>query len=122
MLISVLRAKLHRVRVTTTEPDYEGSLSVDEVLLERAGLLPNERVLVANVANGERFETYLIPAPTGSGEVCVNGAAARLAQPGDLIIVMAFAQMSSDEARDFRPTVVSVDEHNRPLDATEDGT
>jgi len=122
MLISVLRVKLHRVRVTGTEPGYEGSLSVDEALLERAGLLANERVLVANLANGERFETYLIPAPAGSGEVCINGAAARLAQPGDLIIAMAFAQMAPEEARDFQPTVVRVDERNRPLEPTEEVT
>jgi len=112
MLISVLRVKLHRVRVTGTEPGYEGSLSVDEALLERAGLL----------ANGERFETYHIPAPAGSGEVCINGAAARLAQPGDLIIAMAFAQMAPEEARDFQPTVVRVDERNRPLEPTEEVT
>ena len=120
MRVSVLRPKLHRIRVTTTAPGYEGSLSVDEVLLERAGLLLNERVLVANLANGERFETYLIPAPAGGGEICVNGAAALLPSPGDCLIVMASGQTSLEEARQYQPTVVRVDERNRPLGSSED--
>jgi len=116
MLVSVLRAKLHRVRVTSTALNYEGSLTVDEALLKRAGLLPHERVLVANLSNGARFETYLLAAAAGSGEVRVNGAAARLARPGDLLIVMAFAWVGPEEAATLEPVVVRVDEHNRPLE------
>lgn len=120
MLISVLRAKLHRVRVTSTALNYDGSLAVDEALLERAGLVPYERVLVANLATGVRFETYLLSAAAGSGEVRVNGAAARLARPGDRLIVMAFAWVSPEEARHLEPTVVRVDEDNQPLEPGEE--
>ena len=120
MLVTVLRAKLHRLRVTATALNYEGSLTVDQALLERAGMLLHERVLVSNLSTGTRFDTYLIPAPADSGEACVNGAAARLAHPGDFLIVMAFAQMSPEEARKLQPTVVQVDEHNHPLEPREE--
>ena len=97
MWISVLRAKLHHVVVTETRLDYVGSLSVDAAFLEEAGLYPYERVDIYNVTNGARFSTYIIPAPTGSRIIGVNGAAARLAQVGDRLIVVAFAWVRPDE-------------------------
>mgnify|MGYP001141016024 CR=1 FL=1 len=117
MLVTVLRAKVHRLRVTATALNYEGPLCVDEAILKHAGMLVHERVLVSNLSTGTRFDTYLIPTPAGSGQVCVNGAAARLAHPGDLLIVMTFAEMSPEEAEQFRPSIVQVDEQNRPLAA-----
>ena len=108
----LLRAKIHRARVTRVDPDYEGSITVDRALLEAADIAEYERVLVADVANGARFETYAVPAPAGSGEVAVNGAAARLVSVGDPLIVMAFGLAGEGEA--VRPRVVLVDEGNRP--------
>lgn len=113
---TMLGGKIHRATVTEACVDYEGSISVDAALLEAAGILPNEQVHVWDVANGARFTTYAIPAPPGSGAVCVNGAAARLVSPGDLVIVAAFVELEEAEARGWEPRVVFVDERNRPLD------
>ena len=112
----MLHAKIHRARVTETALDYEGSITIDPALLEAAAIRPYEKVLVANVANGERFETYAIEGRHGAGEVCLNGAAARLAQAGDRVIVMAFAEVDEEYlSEDWRPRVVQVDENNSPL-------
>ena len=111
----LLRGKIHRATVTATDMGYEGSLTVDAALLAAADIAPYERVLVADVTNGQRFETYVIPATAGSGAVVVNGAAARLAAPGDVIIVMAFAQVDEREVPLVRPRVVVVGDGNRPL-------
>lgn len=89
-----------------------GSITIDAALMEQAGILPDERVQVVNNNNGERFETYTIPGPRNSGVICLNGAAARLAQPGDIVIIMAYAFFSEDEAKQYKPTVVMVDEKN----------
>jgi len=114
MQLTLLKGKIHRAAVTQCDLHYEGSISVDAALMERAGILPHEQVDVLNINNGERFTTYAIPAPAGSGTVGVNGAAARLAQKGDLVIIIAYARMEEAEAKSFQPRVVLVDAANRP--------
>lgn len=113
MLREMLRAKVHRPTVTETNIDYEGSLTLDVGLMKEAGLLPYERVDVYNCDNGARFSTYLIEGEKGSGEVCINGAAARLARPGDRVIIAAYASLTPEEIATHRPTVVLVDRSNR---------
>jgi aspartate 1-decarboxylase len=115
MELTLLKGKIHRAAVTQCDLHYEGSISVDSALLERAGILPHEQVDVLNINNGERFTTYAIPAPAGSGMIGINGAAARLAQKGDLVIIIVYARMAEAEAKSFVPRVVLVDEANRPL-------
>lgn len=110
----MLSAKLHRLHLTGADPDYEGSIAIDNNLLELAGIIPYEMVHVWNVTNGERLETYAIKAPAGSGEVALNGAAALRGKPGDIIIVATFAPMDEIKARRHEPVVIFVDEHNRP--------
>ncbi len=113
----MLHAKIHRVRVTETALDYVGSITLDPDLLEAAGIMPNEKVLVANVSTGARGETYAIEGARGSGEVCLNGAAARLAHIGDLVIVMAFAVVDNAELEtSWKPRIVHVDENNKPIE------
>ena len=113
MLLNMLKGKIHCARVTEANLQYMGSITIDEELMERAGILPNERVQVVDNNNGARLETYTIPGPRGSGVICLNGAAARCVQPGDVVIIMAYALFSEEEARSFRPSVVMVDEKNR---------
>ncbi len=110
----MFRGKLHRLHVTDADLFYEGSITLDAELLQAAGLLPYEKVQVVNVNNGARLETYTIPGERGSRIVCLNGPAARLAQRGDEVIVIAYAQMTPEEARHHRPRVVLVDENNDP--------
>jgi aspartate 1-decarboxylase len=112
MTISMLKAKLHRLRVTEADLYYEGSITVDEELLDTAGLLPYEKVQVVNVNNGHRLETYTIPGEAGERAVCLNGPAARLAAPGDEVIVIAYADLTPSEAQQHHPRVVLVDEDN----------
>ncbi|MGN0853537.1 MAG: aspartate 1-decarboxylase [Kiritimatiellia bacterium] len=114
MTVSLLRAKLHRIRVTQACLDYVGSLTVDEDLMTAAGLFGNEKILCADVENGNRFETYVIPGPRGSGVCCLNGAAAHMGKVGDRLIVMAFGQFTPEEAARHRPNVVFLDARNRP--------
>ena len=115
MTVTLLRAKLHRIRVTEACLDYVGSLTVDRDLMDAVGLFANEKILCANVENGERFETYVIPGPRGSGVCCLNGAAAaHKGKIGDRLIVMAFGQFSPEEAACHQPTVVFLDEKNVP--------
>jgi len=106
------KSKIHRATVTEVNLDYEGSISIDRRLMEAADLLPYEKVQVANLHNGSRADTYVIPGPPGSGEICLNGAMARLAQKGDLVIIISYAVMSEEEARSYKPKVVLVDERN----------
>lgn len=113
MLRTMFKSKIHRATVTHAELHYVGSLTVDQDLLDAADLLPGEQVSVVDIANGNRFETYLIPGERGSGVIGVNGAAAHLAGVGDLVIVMSYAQMDDAEARSFVPSVVHVDAANR---------
>jgi aspartate 1-decarboxylase len=110
MMITVLKSKVHNARVTSCNVEYEGSLSLDESLIRQANMVPYEKVLVVNVSNGERFETYLIPAPAGSKEVGLNGAAARLAVVGDPVIIMSFAMKDPNEQ--VNATILIMDEHN----------
>jgi aspartate 1-decarboxylase len=112
MLLTLLKAKLHRATVTQADLDYEGSIAIDRDLLEAAGILPNEQVDVLNIANGARFTTYAIEAPRGSKVIGVNGAAARLVQPHDKVIIVAYCQMPAEEARNYAPTVVLLGDDN----------
>jgi len=113
MLRTMFTSKIHRATVTHADLHYVGSLTVDQDLLDAADLLPGQQVSVVDIANGSRFETYLIPGERGSGVIGVNGAAAHLAHVGDLVIVMAYGQMDDTEARSYVPRVVHVDEGNR---------
>ena len=114
MLLTLLKGKIHRATVTQCDLHYEGSISVDSALLERSGILPHEQVDVLNINNGQRFTTYAIPAAAGSGVIGINGAAARLAQNGDLVIIVAYARMEEAEAKTFQPRVLLVDSNNKP--------
>ncbi|MEM6313986.1 MAG: aspartate 1-decarboxylase [Planctomycetota bacterium] len=113
MLLELLKAKIHRATVTFTDVDYPGSITIDQNLLDAAGMLVNEKVLVADCDNGERFETYVIPGPRGEGTIGVNGAAARLSGIGHKVIILAFVQATPDEAATHESRVVLVDEKNR---------
>ncbi|MCG5053158.1 MAG: aspartate 1-decarboxylase [Myxococcales bacterium] len=110
---SLFKSKLHRVRVTDANLAYEGSVTIDEDLMDAADILAFEHVHIWNATNGSRLETYAIPGPRGSGVVCINGAAARHAQPGDVAIIATFAEVDESAARTWKPTVVLVDEKNR---------
>lgn len=114
----MLKAKIHRATVTQAELDYVGSITVDMDLLEQAGILEYEKVQIVDVNNGSRFETYTIAGERGSGVMCLNGAAARMVQTGDKIILMAYAQVTPEEASELRPTVLFVDEKNKVTKVT----
>ncbi|MGE0435111.1 MAG: aspartate 1-decarboxylase [Planctomycetota bacterium] len=120
-LITVMKSKLHRAAVTSCEIDYEGSLRVDPELIKRAEMLPFEWVHIWNITNGQRFETYLIEGAPGSREFCVNGAAARLCQPGDRIIVATTCTIPIEDGPDHEPVVVLLDERNRVVDPVNAG-
>jgi len=113
MFLTMLKSKIHRASITETHLEYEGSLTVDEELLEKANILVNEKVHVVNINNGSRFETYTIKGKRGSGVICLNGAAARNGYAGDKIIIISYAAMTEEEARMHIPTVVKVDEKNK---------
>lgn len=119
MTLNMFRAKLHRLRVTQADLYYEGSITIDEELLEASGILPYEKVQIVNVNNGRRLETYTIPGEPGSRIVCLNGPAARLAAVGDEVIAIAYAQLTPEEAQTHRPRVVLVDENNDPKEITD---
>jgi len=110
----ILKSKIHRATLTGVEPDYEGSITLDRALMDRAGILPFEQVHVLNLTNGARLITYAIEAPTGSGTVMLNGPAARQGLKGDVVVILTYAHLSDDEVRQHKPTVVLVDGHNRP--------
>jgi aspartate 1-decarboxylase len=112
----MLYAKLHRVTVTRADMNYVGSVTIDRTLLEAARILPGERVDIADVTNGNRLTTYVIEGEAGSGQICINGAAAHRIQPGDIVIIIAYAQMDEAEARSFLPRVVFVDHDNQIVD------
>ena len=112
MILSMLKAKIHCAVVTEANLQYMGSITIDEELMKAAHILPNERVQVVDNNSGARLETYVIPGKAGSGVICLNGAAARLVQPGDVVIIMAYAFMEETEAVAHVPTVVMVDEKN----------
>jgi len=112
MQVEMLKSKLLRVEATDAQLHYEGSLAIDRAWMDRVGLLPYEKILVGNITNGERLETYAIPAPAGSGTISLNGAAAHRGSPGDLLVIMAFAWMSEDEAQTWEPRVITLAERN----------
>jgi len=114
MELTLLKGKIHRATVTQCDLHYEGSISIDAALMERAGIVAHEQVDVLNINTGARFTTYAITAPAGSGVIGINGAAARLAQAGDLVIIIAYARMEEAEAKSFTPRVVTVDAGNKP--------
>ncbi len=115
MLVEILRAKIHRVKITQLELNYVGSITIDKALLRASGLLPNEKVQVVNLQNGNRFETYVIEGEENSGIIGLNGPAARLALLGDVVIILAYAQMTLEEAKNYQPTVIFPDDNNRLL-------
>jgi aspartate 1-decarboxylase len=118
MLLTMLKAKLHRATVTGAEMHYEGSIGIDRELLDASGILPHEQVDVLNINTGGRFTTYVIEAPCGSRDIAVNGAAARLVQKGDRVIIIAYCQIPAEEARNYRPSVVILGDDNRIERAT----
>ncbi len=115
MLIEVLKSKIHRVKVTEANLNYIGSITIDEDLMDAANIIANEKVQIVNNNNGERLETYAIPGERGSGVICLNGAAARKAQKGDIVIIISYAHMDFEEAKTFKPTVVFPDTNTNKL-------
>ena len=113
MTLTMLKSKIHRATVTEAELDYVGSITIDKNLLESSGILEYEKVLVVDITNGSRLETYTIAGERGSGIICLNGAAAKLINKGDPVIIMAFADMDEKEAKEYKPTVVFVDGENK---------
>lgn len=110
---TMCKSKIHRATVTDAQLNYVGSITIDEELMEKADILPYEKVQVVNNNNGARLETYVITGERGKGGICLNGAAARLVQPGDIIIIITYSQYSSEELKDFKPKVIFVDGNNR---------
>jgi len=113
MTIEVLKSKIHRVRVTQAELHYVGSITIDEDLMDEANIIENEKVQVVNINNGERLETYVIKGEKGSGQICINGPAARKAQTGDVIIIISYASMTQEEAINHKPKLVFPDVNNK---------
>ena len=113
MLVTIFKSKIHRVKVTQAELNYVGSITIDEDLMDAAGLFENEQVHVVNNNNGERLITYVIKGERGTGIICLNGAAARKAEVGDIVIIIAYGMMTQDEARTFKPTMIFPDANNR---------
>lgn len=114
MMRNMMKSKLHRATVTEANLHYVGSITIDEDLMDAADLWENERVQVVNINNGARLETYVIPGPRGSGVICLNGAAARHVQPGDKVIIISYALMTEEEARNYRPRILLMNDDNRP--------
>lgn len=112
MFRTMMKSKLHRAVVTEANLNYVGSITIDENLMDAVDILPNEKVQVVNNNNGARLETYVIPGPRGSGVICLNGAAARLVQPGDKVIIIAYAMMSEEEAKSYNPKVAVLNDRN----------
>jgi aspartate 1-decarboxylase len=112
MLVHVLKSKIHRAQVTAGDVNYEGSLGIARDLMDRVGLLPYERILCGNMANGERFETYAISAEPGSGQIILNGATARLGKPGDRLTIMSFTEVDASAAKSWKPQVIVLGEKN----------
>ncbi|MGB3591138.1 MAG: aspartate 1-decarboxylase [Nonlabens sp.] len=115
MLITVVKSKIHRVKVTGADLNYIGSITIDQDLMDGANIVEGEKVQIVNNSNGNRLETYAIPGPRGSGEITLNGAAARLVAVGDVLILICYAQMSIEEAKDFKPTLLFPNEENNKL-------
>lgn len=116
MLVNLMKSKLHRVHVTEANLNYVGSITIDQDLMDAAGIIANERVQICNVNNGNRLETYVIPGERGSGVICLNGAAAHLVDVNDIVIIIAYTWMEQEEAQSFNPSVVFVDFNNKIVD------
>lgn len=112
MVIEVMKSKIHRVKVTQAELNYVGSITIDEDLMDAANIIANEKVQIVNNNNGARLETYVIPGQRGSGTICLNGAAARLVQVGDIVIIISYATMDFEEVKQFQPSLVFPDDNN----------
>ena len=112
-MIEVMKSKIHRVKVTQAELNYVGSITIDEDIMDAANLIANEKVQIVNNNNGARFETYVIKGERGTGTICLNGAAARLVQVGDIVIIISYAWMDSEEAKAHQPELVFPDAHNK---------
>ena len=112
MILTMLKGKIHRATITQAELSYMGSITIDKTLMEASRIIENEKVQIVDVNNGARFETYVIPGKRDSGVICVNGAAARLVEPGDNVIIIAYAQMDEDEAKKYKPAVVFMNDDN----------
>lgn len=115
MTVTILKSKIHRVKVTQAELNYVGSITIDEDLMDAANIIANEKVQIVNNNNGARLETYVIKGERGSGMICLNGAAARLVQVGDILIVISYCSLSMEEAKAYQPKLVFPDENNRLL-------
>ena len=113
MFVKILKSKLHRATVTDTKLHYPGSIAIDSALMEAAGILPYESVLVADINNGNRMETYVVPVEPNSGQVVILGAAAQLIQPKDIVIVLSFGFFTPDQAKEFKPKIIVLDENNK---------
>ena len=115
MYIELLKSKIHRVKITQAELHYVGSITIDEDLMDAANLVENEKVQIVNINNGERLETYVITGERGSGQICLNGPAARKAQVGDIIIIISYCSIEADKAKDHKPVVIFPDENNNTI-------
>lgn len=113
MLIEMMTGKIHKARVTDANLNYEGSITIDEVFIDETGILPGQKVQIVNNNNGARFETYVIKGEKNSGTICLNGAAARMAQPDDVVIIIAYALVDREEAKKLKPKVILLDENNK---------
>ena len=116
MIVKALKSKIHRASVTQADLNYIGSISIDRALMDAANLLPYEQVQILNITNGNRLDTYIIEAPKNSGEICINGAAAHLVSPSDLIIIVSYCSINHSDLKNFKPTVVHVNAKNEPVD------
>lgn len=116
MFVNLMKSKIHRARVTEANLNYVGSITIDEDLMDIADLMKNEKLQIVNNNNGNRFETYVIPGERGSGMICLNGAAARLVHPGDVIIIISYGLFERKEAKEFNPKIVFVDENNKVVE------
>jgi len=113
MHIFLLKSKIHRGRVTAGNINYEGSMTIDQDFMDKVGFVPYEKILASNMANGERFETYVIPGTRGSGDIILNGAAAHLGKPGDMLTIMSFTDIDEKEAKDWHPRVIVLGDNNK---------
>jgi aspartate 1-decarboxylase len=115
MFFNMFKSKIHRATVTEADLNYVGSITIDRTLMQAAGILPGEKVQVVDINNGNRFETYTLEGPSDSGVVCINGAAARLVQPGDKVIIITYCWLEAEQAKAYKPTVIFVDDSNAIL-------
>ncbi|HPI19793.1 MAG TPA: aspartate 1-decarboxylase [Candidatus Kapabacteria bacterium] len=119
MFLTLLKSKIHRATITEANLEYEGSFTIDEDIMDEAGILPYEKVAIVNINNGERLETYVIPGERGKRTFCLNGAAARKGAPGDRVIIISYAQFTPDEVKQHKPVIILVDRHNNIIKKTD---